>query len=75
MRSNVLETAKKLGEEFAASLNGTEDAANWHRLDSSDYVPELDYVALSREFGECTREMKYAYRQGFNNVFNPVNRA
>jgi hypothetical protein len=75
MNSNTLETAKKLGEVFAATLNGTKDAANWHRLGSSDNVPELDYVALSREFGECTREMKFAYRQGFNNVFNHVNRA
>jgi hypothetical protein len=75
MGSNVLETAKKLGEVFAATLNGTKEAANWHPLGSRDNVPEHDYVALSREFGECTREMKYAYRQGFNTVFNPVNRA
>jgi hypothetical protein len=67
-----LETSRKLGEVFASLLNGTQEAANWRRLDSGDNLPELDYVALTKQFGECTREMKVAYRQGFNSVFHPV---
>ena len=68
-----LETARKLGEVFATTLNGTKEAVNWHPLQSWDNVPELDYTALSSEFGECTREMKFQYREGFNSVFNPFN--
>jgi hypothetical protein len=58
MTANMLETARKLGEVFATTLNGTQGAANWRRLDSSDNVPEADYIALSKQFGECTREIK-----------------
>jgi hypothetical protein len=68
----MLETARKLGTVFATSLNGTPGAANWHQLDSSDNLPEPDYIALSKEFGECPREMKRAYREGFNDSFNPI---
>jgi hypothetical protein len=71
MTANMLETARKLGEVFATTLNGTQDAANWHQLDSSDKVPEADYIALSKQFGECTREIKRAYRRGFNESFTP----
>jgi hypothetical protein len=70
-----LQTSRKRGEAFASTLNGTQEAAKWHLLDSADILPELDYIALNKEFGECTREMKRAYRQGFNTTFNPVNRA
>jgi hypothetical protein len=69
MTAHALETARKLGEVFATTLNGTRDAANWHRLDFSDEVPEADYIALIKQFGECTREIKRAYRQGFNASF------
>jgi hypothetical protein len=72
MTPHMLETARKLGAVFATTLNGTPRAANWHQLDSSDNVPEADYIALSKEFGECPREMKHAYREGFNNSFNPI---
>jgi hypothetical protein len=72
MTPHMLETAFKLGGVFATTLNGTPDAAKWHQLDSSDNVPALDYIALSKEFGECPREMKRAYREGFNNSFNPI---
>jgi hypothetical protein len=72
MTPYMLETARKLGEVFATNLNGTPDAANWHQLDSSDNVPELDCISMSKQFGECPREMKRAYREGFNNSFNPV---
>ena len=75
MTPHMLETARKLGETFATTLNGTQEAANWHRLDYSDNVPEPDYIALSKELGECSREMKHAYREGFNNCFKPVDRA
>jgi hypothetical protein len=73
MTLHMLETARKLGEVFATTLNGTPNAAYWNRLDSSDNVPERDYIAMSKQFGECPREMKRAYREGFNNTFNPLN--
>lgn len=41
-------------------------------IDSSDNVPEPVYIAMSKQFGECPREMKRAYREGFNNSFNPI---
>jgi hypothetical protein len=69
MTALILETARKLGEVFANTLNGTAEAANWHQLDSRDNLPERDYVVLMKEFGECTRQMKHAYRQGFNSSF------
>jgi hypothetical protein len=72
MTAYALETARKLGAVFATTLNGTPGAANWHPLDSSDNVPESDYIALSKEFGECPREMKRAYRDGFNNSFDSI---
>ena len=72
MTPYMLETARKLGAVFATTLNGTPSAAIWHKLDFSDNVPESDYIALSKEFGECPREMKHAYREGFNNSFNPI---
>ncbi len=72
MTPYMLETARKLGALFATSLNGTPAAANWHQLDSSDNVPEPDYIALSKEFGGCPREIKRAYREGFNNRFNSI---
>jgi len=75
MNANAVEGAKQLGEVFAATINGSQDAANWHRLDPRDDVPQPDYIALSKQFGGCTREMKVAYREGFNGVFKPVNRA
>jgi hypothetical protein len=43
-------------------------------LNPRDDVPQPDYIALSKQFGGCTREMKVAYREGFNGVFKPVNR-
>ena len=72
MAPHRLETARKLGARFASSLNGTPVAASWHRLDSSDNLPELDYIALTNEFGACPREMKRAYREGFNGSFNAI---
>jgi hypothetical protein len=72
MTPQMLDTARKLGEVFATTVNGTPDAANWHQLDSSDNVPEPDYIALNKEFGECSREMKRAYREGFNYRFSPI---
>lgn len=75
MTAQSVETSRKLGEVFATTVNGTREAANWHRLDSSDQVPEPDFVALNKEFGECTREMKRAYREGFNHSFVPVDKA
>jgi hypothetical protein len=64
-----IQASRKRGEVFASAINGSQDAGKWHPLDSSDNVPELDYLALNKEFGECTREMKHAYRQGFNSIF------
>jgi hypothetical protein len=67
MSTHALEISRNLGEVLATALKGTQDAANWQRLDYSDNVPEQDYVVLIKQFGECTREMKRAYREGFNN--------
>ncbi len=75
MTQHVMESSRRLGEVFAISVNGTRAAADWHQLDSSDNLPQQDYDALIKQFGECTRQMKHAYREGFNHSFIHLDRA
>lgn len=65
--------AYSAGRTFAAELNATPmEAQNWSALDDSDELPEEDYMALDRAFGEVTEEMEDAYRAGFNDTFVEV---
>jgi hypothetical protein len=69
--SNAINAAKTAGTEMAARLNQSPiEAQNWNLLDRNDGIPEGDYVELTAEFGECTREMEQAYRAGFNAIFD-----
>lgn len=68
--TNSIQTAHNLGVEFARQLNDSpNEAQNWSQLEPRDDLPEEDYVNLRREFGEVTREMERAYREGFNGTF------
>lgn len=61
------QTAYNLGVEFANELNETlHEMQNWSPLEAHDDLPEGDYTTLRREFGEVTREMERAYKNGFN---------
>ena len=66
---NAIETARSLATQFATELNETpNEAQNWSPLDQNDDLPEYDYAALRRQFGEVTPEMEREYRSTFNSV-------
>ncbi len=55
------------GVEFAKYLNDHPvEKQNWGKLSEQDGIPEGDYVELTRKYGDCSREMEYQFRAGFN---------
>ena len=71
--NTAIETARKLAREFADYLNSRPDEAqNWSPLGRFSELPEFDYVELRNQFGDVTGEIEDAYRDTFNDVFNPL---
>lgn len=68
--NNAIDTAARLGREFAEHLNHSHDRDNWSELGNLDDIPEEDYITLRTEFGDVSREMELAYKSAFNAAFS-----
>lgn len=59
------------GKSMAIELNDTpREAQNWRLFEPGDDLPEFDYIHLREVYGEVTRIMEAAYRQGFNEYYH-----
>ncbi len=68
---NQNRAAFDLGRQFAEEINAApHEAANWRPLGDNDDMPPEDYRSLVRVYGDVTRDMERAYRDGFNTTFD-----